>query len=93
MKILSGVCAVLGLSVCSVLSWGKVMTKEEPVYPNAEVVDSFNGLRHHHRVITSAMKKVNGIVKADEEQHLDGQLLRKLYRLPDESSHFSAYEF
>ena len=88
-SVLSGVSVAIMLSMSS---WGKE-TLELPAYPNAKIADSFYGEKQHHLVVGSAMKKVNGVVKADEEVYLDGVLDRKLFLLPDEGSHFTAYAF
>lgn len=62
-------------------------------YPNATLDLEINEQRTSHPIISSAMKKVNGVVLADSEQWLDGYLSRKLYLLPSGKSSFEAYEF
>ncbi|WP_263079097.1 DUF4892 domain-containing protein [Endozoicomonas sp. Mp262] len=59
---------------------------------NAKLVESVSEERQQHPLIFSAMKKVNGLIKADSEQWLDGELSRKLYLLPDGLTSFSAFD-
>ena len=88
--------AVLGLVtsliLCSKVAYGTSDPNSLTELTNARLVDSVHEDRQHHPLISSAMKKVNGIIKADSEQWLNGTLSRNLYQLPDGQTSFSAYD-
>ncbi|WP_422138076.1 DUF4892 domain-containing protein [Endozoicomonas sp. ALC020] len=62
-------------------------------FPNATLNLEFEQQVTSYPVISSPMKKVNGVVTADSEQWLDGSLNRKLYQLPSGKSSDEAYRF
>ncbi len=66
---------------------------ELPPYPNANPQLSVEEDRQNHPVITSRMKRVNGVVTSDGAQWLDGHLNRALYLLPSGHSSSQGYEF
>lgn len=96
-KRLAAFCRVLygaaALALFSGASWGASDAWELSGLANARIVDSVSETRQQHPLIFSAMKKVNGVVKADSELWLDGLLSRKLYQLAEGQTSFSAYEY
>ena len=62
-------------------------------YPGAKVDLHQQQQRGNHPIIRSTMKKVNGVVLADETRRLDGQLNRTVYQLPDGHGSDDAYDF
>lgn len=66
---------------------------ELPAYPNARLELSADEERQNHPVITSRMKRVNGVVTSDGAQWLDGHLNRTLYLLPPGHSSSQGYDF
>ena len=66
---------------------------ELPPYPNANSQLSVEEDRQNHPVITSRMKRVNGVVTSDGAQWLDGRLNRALYLLPSGHSSSQGYDF
>ncbi len=62
-------------------------------FPNAVLDMELHQQVTSYPVISSSMKKVNGVVMADSEQWLDGALDRKLYLLPSGKSSDEAYRF
>lgn len=96
-KRLAAFCLVLygaaALALFSGASWGASDDWELSGLANARIIDSVSETRQQHPLIFSAMKKVNGVVKADSELWLDGVLSRKLYQLAEGQTSFSAYEY
>ncbi|KEQ11229.1 hypothetical protein GZ78_29195 [Endozoicomonas numazuensis] len=70
-----------------------VFADEIAPFPNATLDLQLKQSVTSYPVISSSMKKVNGIVTADSEQWLDGSLDRKLYLLPSGKSSDEAYRF
>lgn len=70
-----------------------VSADEIAPFPNATLNLEFKQQVTSYPVISSAMKKVNGVVTADSDQWLDGSLDRKLYLLPSGRSSDEAYRF
>ncbi|RRJ84937.1 DUF4892 domain-containing protein [Aestuariirhabdus litorea] len=66
-------------------------TGVEP-YPNAEVVEQFQGHVTNHQLVTGSLKKVNGVVRADSEFRVNGELIRVLYQIPEGHSSKDAFE-
>ena len=62
-------------------------------YPNATVVRHGEGDRVNYPLVASAIKKVNGVVRADEEQRLDGSWRRLIYQMPDGHSSEAGFHF
>lgn len=52
-------------------------------YPNADIVRNSEGNKVNYPLVASTIKKVDGVVRADEEQRLDGAWRRVIYQLPD----------
>ncbi|MGI9283186.1 MAG: DUF4892 domain-containing protein [Endozoicomonas sp.] len=70
-----------------------VFATEIAPFPNAKLDLELKQHVTSYPVISSSMKKVNGVVTADSEQWLDGSLDRKLYLLPNGKSSDEAYRF
>ncbi|MFK0572447.1 DUF4892 domain-containing protein [Endozoicomonas sp.] len=66
---------------------------ELPPFPNAGLRLSADEDRQNHPVITSRMKRVNGVVTSDGSQWFDGHLNRALYLLPPGHSSSQGYDF
>lgn len=62
-------------------------------YPAASVNSRVSEDRTNHPIVSSPMKKVNGVVLADEMQRLDGALQRRVYQLPAGHESNDGYEF
>ena len=62
-------------------------------YPNAQIKLAVDENRTDYPIITSRMKRVNGVVVSDGSYRLDGHLLRKLYLLSHGHSAGSGFEF
>ncbi|MCK5893988.1 MAG: DUF4892 domain-containing protein [Endozoicomonadaceae bacterium] len=62
-------------------------------YPNAEIVRYAYGKKTNYPLVGSAVKKVNGIVRADEEYRLDGQWLRIIYLLPEGHTSDAGFQY
>ncbi|UYM15708.1 DUF4892 domain-containing protein [Endozoicomonas euniceicola] len=62
-------------------------------YPAASVDRRVNEQRSNHPVVSSPMKKVNGVVLADDMQRLDGNLERRVYQLPSGHDSNDGYQF
>lgn len=62
-------------------------------YPGASVEIQINEKRNNYPLISSLMKKVNGVVLADKIQRLNGQLVRTVYQLPTGHESDDAYQF
>lgn len=62
-------------------------------YPNAEIVRSAYEEKTNYPLVGSAIKKVNGVVRADEEHRLDGQWLRIIYRLPEGHASDAGFQY
>ncbi|OQX37786.1 MAG: hypothetical protein B0D91_06135 [Oceanospirillales bacterium LUC14_002_19_P2] len=52
-------------------------------YPNTDIVRYGEGEKVNYPLVASTIKKVNGVVRADEEQRLDGAWRRVIYLMPD----------
>ena len=62
-------------------------------FPNAKIDIKTDQQVTSHPIVSSSMKKVNGVVTADSQQWLDGLLNRRLYLLPDGKSSDQAFKF
>ncbi|PJE78383.1 hypothetical protein CI610_02688 [invertebrate metagenome] len=62
-------------------------------YPNATIEKQQKERKINYRLVSSSLKKVNNVIKADTESWENGLLLRTLYRLPEGHSSFSAFDF
>ena len=62
-------------------------------YPGARIDAQLEEERGNHPIISSNMKKVNGVVLADETRRLDGKLTRVVYQLPEGHGSRNAYDF
>ncbi|WP_160174002.1 DUF4892 domain-containing protein [Endozoicomonas montiporae] len=62
-------------------------------YPAASVNLRVDEHRSNHPIVSSPMKKVNGVVLADEMQRLDGTLTRRVYQLPAGHESEDGYQF
>ena len=62
-------------------------------YPNATLDLEVQEARSNHPLVSSSMKKVNGVVLADEQQFLNGWLDRKVYLLPSGHDSHQAFDF
>ncbi|WP_216636802.1 DUF4892 domain-containing protein [Endozoicomonas ascidiicola] len=64
-----------------------------PSYPNGKVEISIKEARQNHPVITSRMKRVNGVVTSDNARWQSGMLHRTLYQLPSGHGSEQGYDF
>ena len=62
-------------------------------FPNAELERSEQQLKKSHPVIVNRMKKVNGVVTSDDDRWLEGELIRKVFQLPQGQSSEAGYDF
>ncbi|MGI9276219.1 MAG: DUF4892 domain-containing protein [Endozoicomonas sp.] len=62
-------------------------------YPNATLDLEVQEARSNHPLVSSSMKKVNGVVLADEQKFLNGWLDRKVYLLPPGHDSDQAFDF
>ncbi|MCL6414529.1 DUF4892 domain-containing protein [Aestuariirhabdus sp. Z084] len=62
-------------------------------YPNATLVSQVNEQASNHQLVTGSIKKINGVVRADSEFRVNGQLARKLYQIPEGHTNQDAFEF
>ena len=62
-------------------------------YPNATLDLEVQEARSNHPLVSSSMKKVNGVVLADEQQFSNGWLDRKVYLLPAGHDSHQAFDF
>ena len=70
-----------------------VYALEHQDYPNARVELSIDENCRNYPIITSRMKRVNGVVTSDNAKWIDGHLIRRLYLLPHGHSNNQGYEF
>ncbi|WP_211828209.1 DUF4892 domain-containing protein [Kistimonas asteriae] len=79
-------------SLCLLSLWGSAYSSDMSGsanlagierYPNADIVRHSEGKKVNYPLVASAIKKVNGVVRADEEQRLDGAWRRVIYLMPD----------
>ena len=68
-------------------------TRALPDYPNAQIQLTVDENRTDYPIITSRMKRVNGVVISDDARRLDGHLNRKLYLLSQGHSATAGFEF
>ncbi|WP_426417532.1 DUF4892 domain-containing protein [Aestuariirhabdus sp. LZHN29] len=61
-------------------------------YPNAEVVEQRQGHENNHRLVTGSIKKINGVVRADSEYRVNGELTRVVYQIPEGHTNRRAFE-
>lgn len=61
-------------------------------YPNAEIVCYDDGKRVNYPLVGQLIKKVNGVVRADEEWRRDGQWTRVIYLLPNGHSSDAGFQ-
>ncbi len=79
-------------SLCLLFLWGSAHSSDIPGssnlpgidrYPNATIVRYGEGEKVNYPLVASTIKKVNGVVRADEEQRHDGAWRRVIYLMPD----------
>ncbi|GAA4648925.1 hypothetical protein GCM10023116_11990 [Kistimonas scapharcae] len=79
-------------SLCLLSLWGSAYSSSIPGstdlpgidrYPNADIVRYGEGEKVNYPLVASTIKKVNGVVRADEERRLDGAWRRVIYQMPD----------
>ncbi|RDH44467.1 DUF4892 domain-containing protein [Zooshikella ganghwensis] len=62
-------------------------------YPNAKIEEKQQRDVTNHQVVLSAVRKVNGLLRAEKELWLDGTLHRVLYQIPTGHSNKEAFDY